>query len=84
MTKSKKIAGAAISTVLLVGGFGATSASAASNMGGAKPSAVTSAKKGTNVGTKAGTKAGSEEGSGKESCCEEVNVPWGRRLRTSR
>ena len=60
MTKSKKIAGAAISTVLLVGGLGATSASAASSKGG-KATAVSTTKKGTKAATKQGSKKGTKK-----------------------
>lgn len=68
VTKSKKIVGAAISTVLLVGGLGATSASAASSKGG-KAAAVSTTKKGTkaatNKGSKKGAKAATKKGSKK-------------------
>ena len=60
MTKSKKIAGAAISTVLLVGGLGATSASAASSKDG-KAAAVSTTEKGAKAATKQGSKKGTKK-----------------------
>lgn len=70
MAKMKKIAGAAVSTVLLVGGLGATSASAAANKGGKTAQVQTSGtKKGTkaaaNKGSKKGTKAAAAKGAKK-------------------